>query len=97
VDRAVLDGEEEGFGRVHADKKSGRILGATLVAQHAGEMIAEMSMAITAGLTLGTVSKTIHAYPTQVEVWKRLGDAWNRSRFTPKVRGLFERYLRLRR
>jgi len=97
VDRAVLDGEEEGFGRVHADRRSGRILGATLVARHAGEMIAEMSMAITARLTLGTVSKTIHAYPTQVEVWKRLGDAWNRSRFTPKVRGLFERYLRLRR
>jgi len=97
VDRAVLDGEEEGFGRVHADRKSGRILGATLVAPHAGEMIAEMSMAITARLTLGTVSKTIHAYPTQVEVWKRLGDAWNRSRLTPKVRGLFEWYLRLRR
>jgi pyruvate/2-oxoglutarate dehydrogenase complex dihydrolipoamide dehydrogenase (E3) component len=97
VDRAVLDGEEEGFGRVHADKKSGRILGATLVAQHAGEMIAEMAMAITARLTLGTVSKTIHPYPTEVEVWKRLGDAWNRSRLTPRARALFERYLRLRR
>jgi hypothetical protein len=56
-----------------------------------------MAMAITARLTLGTVSKTIHPYPTEVEVWKRLGDAWNRSRLTPRARALFERYLRLRR
>lgn len=97
MDRAVLDGEEEGFGRVHVHKKSGRILGATLVAQHAGEMIAEMSLAMTARLTLGTIAKTIHPYPTQAEIWKRLGDAWNRSRLTPKVQRLFQRYLRLRR
>ncbi len=97
LDRAVLDGDDEGFARVHADKKRGRIVGATLVAHHAGEMIAEMSLAITAGLSLGTISKTIHPYPTQAEAWKRLGDAWTRSRLTPRVRGLFERYLTLRR
>ncbi|MBI3261909.1 MAG: mercuric reductase [Acidobacteria bacterium] len=97
LDRAVLDGEEDGFARVHADKKSGRLLGATLVASHAGEMIAEMSLAITAGLSLGALSKTIHPYPTQAEAWKRLGDAFNRARLTPRVRGLFERYLSWRR
>lgn len=97
MDRAVLDGDDDGFARVYAEKKSGRILGATLVARHAGEMIAEMSLAITAGLTLGAVSKTIHPYPTQAEAWKRVGDAWSRSRLTPRVRGFFERYLRLRR
>jgi pyruvate/2-oxoglutarate dehydrogenase complex dihydrolipoamide dehydrogenase (E3) component len=97
MDRAVLDGDDGGFARVHAEKKSGRILGATLLARHAGEMIAEMSLAITARLTLGAVSKTIHPYPTQAEAWKRLGDAWSRSRLTPRVRGLFERYLNLRR
>lgn len=97
VDRAVLDGDEEGFARVLAEKRSGRILGATLVARHAGEMIAEMSLAITVGLSLGAVSKTIHPYPTQAEVWKRLGDAWSRSRLTPRVRNLFERYLSWRR
>jgi len=97
TDRAVLDGEGEGFARVHADKKSGRILGATLVAAHAGEMIAEMSLAITAGLSLATVGKTIHPYPTQAEVWKRLADGWNRSRLTPRVRGLFARFLGWRR
>ena len=97
VDRAVLDGDEEGFARVHADRKSGRILGATLVAPHAGEMIAEMSLAITTGLSLGSVAKTIHPYPTQVEVWKRLGDAWNRTRLTPRVNGFLRRYLSWRR
>ncbi|CAN5789280.1 mercuric reductase [soil metagenome] len=97
IDRAILDGDDEGFARIHAEKKSGRVLGATLVASHAGEMIGEMSLAITAGLSLATVGKTIHPYPTQVEVWKRLGDAWSRTRLTPRVRGLFERYLRWRR
>jgi pyruvate/2-oxoglutarate dehydrogenase complex dihydrolipoamide dehydrogenase (E3) component len=97
IDRAILDGDEEGFARVHVEKKSGRVHGATLVASHAGEMIGEMSLAITAGLSLATVGRTIHPYPTQAEVWKRLGDAWNRTRLTPRVRGLFERYLRWRR
>jgi pyruvate/2-oxoglutarate dehydrogenase complex dihydrolipoamide dehydrogenase (E3) component len=95
VDRAVLDGDAEGFARVHAERRSGRILGATLVAGHAGEMIGEMSLAITTGLTLGDVSRTIHPYPTQSEAWKRLGDAWNRTRLTPRVRRLFERFLAL--
>jgi pyruvate/2-oxoglutarate dehydrogenase complex dihydrolipoamide dehydrogenase (E3) component len=97
VDRAVLDGDDQGFARIHAQKKSGRILGATLVARHAGEMIGEISLAITAGVRLGTIAKTVHPYPTQAEAWKRLGDAWNRSRLTPRVRSLFERYLSWRR
>ena len=97
VDRAVLDGDENGFARIHAEKRSGRILGATLVARHAGEMISEISLAITAGVGLGTLAKTIHPYPTQAEAWKRLGDEWNRSRLTLRVRNLFERYLSWRR
>ena len=97
IDRAILDGVEDGFVRVHAEKKSGRVLGATMVASHAGEMIGEMSLAITAGLSLATVGKTIHPYPTQAEIWKRLGDALSRTRLTPRVRDLFERYLRWRR
>ena len=97
VDRAVLDGDENGFARVHAEKRSGRILGATLVARHAGEMISEIALAITAGVGLGTIAKTIHPYPTQAEAWKRLGDDWNRSRLTPRLRNLFVRYLSWRR
>ena len=68
-----------------------------MVASHAGEMIGEMALAVTAGLSIGEVAKTIHPYPTQAEAWKRLGDAWNRSRLTPGVRGFFERFLRWRR
>ncbi|HEY6006574.1 MAG TPA: mercuric reductase [Anaeromyxobacter sp.] len=97
VDRAVLDGDAEGFARVHAHPRSGRILGATLVAGHAGEMIGEMALAITAGLSLGSIAGTIHPYPTQSEAWKRIGDAWNRTRLTPRVRGILERLLSLRR
>ena len=95
VDRAVLDGDADGFARVHAERRSGKILGGTLVAGHAGEMIGEMSLAITAGLSLGDVSRTIRPYPTQAEAWKRVGDAWNRTRLTPRVRRLFERFLAL--
>jgi len=96
VDRAVLDGTSDGFARVHADAK-GRILGATIVAAHAGDLIGEVSLAMTAGLRLGSLSQTIHPYPTQAEVWKKLGDAWNRTRLTPGVRSLFRQVLRWRR
>lgn len=97
VDRAILDEEADGFARVHVDKRNGRILGATMVASHAGEMIGEMALAMTAGLSIAAVATTIHPYPTQAEAWKRLGDAWNRSRLTPRVRGFFARFLRWRR
>ncbi len=93
MDRALLDGETAGFARVHAEPKKGRILGATLVATHAGEMIAEMSLAMTTNQRLGTLARTIHPYPTQSEVWKRLGDEWNRKRFTPFIAKLFKRWL----
>jgi len=97
VDRAVLDGETEGFARVHVDRRRGRILGATLVAAHAGETIGEVVLAMTAGLPLAAIGGTIHPYPTQAEVLKRLADAQQRLRLTPGVKALFERWLRLRR
>jgi pyruvate/2-oxoglutarate dehydrogenase complex dihydrolipoamide dehydrogenase (E3) component len=96
VDRAILDGATEGFARVHVDLK-GRIVGATIVAPHAGEMIGEMSLAMTAGLSLGTLARTIHPYPTQSEAWKKLGDQWNRGRLTPRVRSIFGALMRWRR
>lgn len=95
-DRAVLDGETIGFGRVHVDRK-GRLLGATLVARHAGESIGEASVALTAKLTIGALSSAIHPYPTQAEVWKRLGDAYQARRLTPRVRSVFQWLMRRRR
>ncbi|HXV80013.1 MAG TPA: mercuric reductase [Candidatus Binatia bacterium] len=97
VDRAVLDGEEEGFGRVHYDKKSGRILGGTLVARHAGEMLSELTLAMVAKQNVGVLSSTIHPYPTQAEVLRKIGDAYMRTKLTPTVKKVFEKWLAWRR
>jgi pyruvate/2-oxoglutarate dehydrogenase complex dihydrolipoamide dehydrogenase (E3) component len=96
VDRAIVDGETDGFARIHADRK-GRILGATLVSRHAGESIGEIALAMTHGLRISALGETVHPYPTQAEVWKRLGDASQRARLTPGVRGFLARILRWRR
>jgi len=97
VDRAVLDGESEGFARVHVEATSGRILGATMVASHAGDMIGEIALAMTAGVKLPAIAGTIHPYPTRSEAWKKLGDQWNRRRLTPRVHRLFTTWLRWQR
>lgn len=78
-------------------KGTDKILGATLVAGHAGEMISEITLAINAGAGLGTIAKTIHPYPTQAEAIKRAGDAFNRTRLTPTVKSLMTRFLAWRR
>jgi pyruvate/2-oxoglutarate dehydrogenase complex dihydrolipoamide dehydrogenase (E3) component len=90
VDRAVLDDEAEGFVRVHHDR--GRLLGCTIVAAHAGEMIGQASSAIARGATLKEFSSTIYAYPTQAEALRKVGDAYRRSRLTKGLRRSLERY-----
>ncbi len=97
VDRAILDGEDEGFARVHYDKKTGRILGGTLVARHAGEMINELTLAMVAKQSVGVLSSTIHSYPTQAEVLRKIGDAYMRTKLTPTVKKVFEKWLAWRR
>jgi pyruvate/2-oxoglutarate dehydrogenase complex dihydrolipoamide dehydrogenase (E3) component len=94
VDRAILDGETEGCFRVHLKRGTGRILGATLVAEHAGEMISEISVAMTAGLGLGQIGATIHPYPTQAEVFRKAADAWRRRKLTPMLRGILKVFFR---
>jgi pyruvate/2-oxoglutarate dehydrogenase complex dihydrolipoamide dehydrogenase (E3) component len=95
VDRAVLDDEAQGFVKVHHD--SGRLLGCTIVAAHAGEMIGQASNAIARGATLNDFSSTIYTYPTQAEALRKAGDAYRRTRLTPGVRRWFERYFRFTR
>ena len=97
VDGAVLDGEDEGFARVHYDKKTGRILGGTLVARHAGEMINELTLAMVAKQSVSVLSSTIHSYPTQAEVWRKIGDGYMFTKLTPTVKKVFERWLMWRR
>jgi pyruvate/2-oxoglutarate dehydrogenase complex dihydrolipoamide dehydrogenase (E3) component len=96
VDRAVLDGQEAGFFRVHLRDGTDRILGATLVAEHAGEMIGEIALAMTAGLGLARIGETIHPYPTQIEVFRKAADAWRRTKLTPRARRVVGVLLRLR-
>jgi pyruvate/2-oxoglutarate dehydrogenase complex dihydrolipoamide dehydrogenase (E3) component len=93
VHRAVLDGETDGFVKVHVRKGTDRIVGATIVARHAGEMLAELTLAMRNGIGLGAIADTVHAYPTQAEAIKKVGDAYNRARLTPFVKSLFTRWL----
>ena len=72
VERAFIDGEEEGFGAIYARSGSGEIVGATLVAAHAGEMISELTLAITNQVPLEALANTVHCYPTQAEVFQRI-------------------------
>ncbi len=91
MDRSILEGHREGFVKVHAVK--GRIVGATIVGEHAGDLISEITVAMHAGRKLGTLSKVIHPYPTVAEAIQRIGDAYNRTRFTPLVQKLFAMWL----
>ena len=92
VDRALADGDDEGFVKVHVRKGTDQILGATIISRHAGEMISELTLAMVAKAGLGTLSGVIHPYPTQAEAIKQVADAYNRTRLTPRVRRLFERW-----
>ncbi len=92
VDRAILDGEEDGFVKVHVRAGTDRIVGATIVARHAGEMISELTLAMVGRLGLGTLAQTIHPYPTQAEAMKKVADAYQRTRLTPLVKGLLQKW-----
>lgn len=93
VDRAIADSEETGFVKIHVRERTDRILGATIVARHAGEMINEITLAMVAGIGLRTLAQVIHAYPTQVEAIKMAADAYSRTRLTPMIRSLLQRWL----
>lgn len=97
VDRAILDGETDGFVRVHVAKGSDRIVGATIVAAHAGDLIGTLSLAMTNKIGLGGIASTIHPYPTQGEAIRKVGDQYNRTKLTPTVKRLFERWFAWRR
>jgi len=93
VDRAILEGETEGFARVHVKKGSDEIVGATIVAAGAGDLISQYSLAMTHGLGLGKLAGTIYPYPTRAEAVRKTGDAYNRTRLTPLVKKLFAWWL----
>ncbi len=86
IDRTVLEGEEEGLVKIHVKKGTDKILGATIVAKNAGDMIAEIALAMKNGIGLKGISETVHPYPTRAEAIKRAADDYMSSRLTPEVR-----------
>ena len=83
VERAFIDSEEEGFAAIYTRRGSSEIVGATLVAAHAGEMISELTLAITNKVSLEGLAETIHCYPTQAEVFQRIALQYTGTRETP--------------
>ncbi|HHH75528.1 MAG TPA: FAD-containing oxidoreductase, partial [Phycisphaerae bacterium] len=96
-DRALAEGDVEGFVRVHVQKGTDRIVGATVVGAHAGDMISELSVAIAGKVGLGAIGGVIHPYPTLAEAIKGVGDMYSRTRLTPFTAGMLRRILKWRR
>jgi pyruvate/2-oxoglutarate dehydrogenase complex dihydrolipoamide dehydrogenase (E3) component len=92
VHRAITDGEEVGFVKIHVKERTDRILGATIVARHAGEMINEITLAIVARIGLRRLARVIHAYPTQAEAIKKAADAYVDSLKGPTIKSLSRRW-----
>jgi len=95
--RAVIDGEEAGLVKIHVKRGTDRILGATIVAPHAGELITQLTLAIQHGIGLGAFTGVIYPYPTRGEAIKRAAGAFTRTRLTPAVKRLFARWIAWRR
>jgi pyruvate/2-oxoglutarate dehydrogenase complex dihydrolipoamide dehydrogenase (E3) component len=95
VDRARLTGDDEGFLRIHLRSGSDHILAATVVGADAGELIAPVTMAMTAGIGLGRAGATILPYPTRAEALRKAADRWRRGRLTPLARGAFRAFFRV--
>jgi len=97
VDRGIVDGIAAGYVKIHVAKGKDRILGATIVGSHAGDMISEITVAMQAGMGLGRLAGVIHPYPTAAEAIRQCGDAYNRGRLTPAVKSIFHNLMALRR
>jgi pyruvate/2-oxoglutarate dehydrogenase complex dihydrolipoamide dehydrogenase (E3) component/uncharacterized membrane protein YdjX (TVP38/TMEM64 family) len=93
-DRAVADGETEGFVKITVRKGSDAIIGATIMAAHAGDLISEVSVAMAGKVGLKAMNGIIHPYPTQADAIKRAAGAYNRTRLTPRVAALLRWLLR---
>ncbi|NQZ98851.1 MAG: mercuric reductase [Myxococcales bacterium] len=97
VNRAVADGEEEGFVKIHTKQGTDQILGATIVAAHAGDLISQVTLAIVGKVGLGKIGDVIFPYPTQAEGIKRAAGAYTRTRLTPFAKRLVDRWMAWRR
>ena len=92
IDRAVTDGEQDGFVKIHIRDGTDTILGATIVASRGGDLINEITLAMVAGIGLRTLSKVMHAYPTRGEAIRLAAMAYQQGRMTSKVRERLRRW-----
>jgi len=92
LDRAIADSEAHGFVKVLTRPGKDKILGVTIVADHAGDLLAEFVLAMKHNLGLNKVLGTIHIYPTMAEANKYVAGVWKRNHAPKKVLAWVERY-----
>jgi pyruvate/2-oxoglutarate dehydrogenase complex dihydrolipoamide dehydrogenase (E3) component len=92
VDRALADGDDRGFLKVHLRRGTDRILGATIVSTHAGDLISELTTAMAGGIGLGRFAGIIHPYPTRAEAIRKAADAYNRNKLTRRTTRLLAKW-----
>lgn len=97
IDRAIIDGETDGFAKVYLKKGTDKILGATIVAAQAGDMISTITLAMVKKIGLGAIAGTIFPYPTQAEVIRKVADAYSRTRITPSLKKFTRTWFKWRR
>jgi len=95
IDRAILEGSDEGFVKVHTKKGTDKIVGATIVAENAGDLISEITVAMKNKIGLSGIGSTIHPYPTQAEAIRKLGDQFNKTKLTPTSAKVLRMLMRL--
>ncbi|MCP9834577.1 MULTISPECIES: FAD-dependent oxidoreductase [unclassified Cyanobium] len=92
LDRAIVESAETGFVKVLTVPGKDRILGVTIVAEQAGELLAEFVLAMKWNLGLGKVMGAIHAYPTLAEANKYAAGAWKKAHAPQRTLALLERF-----
>ena len=97
LDRAVAEGANRGFVKILVEPGKDRILGATVVAAHAGETLAELVLAMKHGIGLNKILATIHAYPTMAEANKYAAGEWKKAHKPERLLAWVERWHRWRR
>lgn len=94
VDRAILDGDTEGSVMVHTRRGTDQIVGATIVASHAGDLISPVVLSMTRRIGLKRIASVIHPYPTVADAFRKIGDQYNRTRLTPRAQWLLKQLLK---
>lgn len=92
LDRAIADGSAEGWVKVLTEPGRDRILGVTIVGEHAGDLLAEFVLAMKHGLGLNKILSTIHTYPTLSEANKYAAGEWRKAHVNPRLLGILERF-----